>query len=180
MNWDNFLKWFETQLLLNIQANSLIILDNVCYHNVFAESAFPVPATRKEMLCDWLERNDIPWTTDMLKPELYELCKRLAPVLEYKLGQIAQDAGHTILRIPQYHPELQPIETCWGVVKNYMAVHCDFKMKNFREQLPSGFAKVTPRTCKSLIAKVVKQEGKYWDEDSELYRETEENNGSFC
>ena len=180
MNWDNFSKWFEVQLLPNIPNGSLIILDNARYHNVFAESTFPVPTTRKEILCDWLERNSIPWTTDMLKPELYELCKRLAPVPEYKLDQIAEAAGHSILRTPQYHPELQPIETCWGVVKNFMAAHCDFTMKNFREQLPSGFAKVTPKTCKSLIVKVVKQEEKYWVEDSELYEEIEDDDCVYC
>jgi len=174
MNWDNFSKWFETQLLPNIPENSLIILDNAKYHNVFAEGTFPVPATRKEALRDWLEKNNIPWTTDMLKPELYELCKRLAPIPEYKLDQIAEAAGHSILRTPQYHPELQPIETCWGVVKNYMAAHCDFTMKNFREQLPAAFTKVTTRTCKSLIAKVVKQEEKYWVEDAKLYEEIDE------
>jgi len=174
MNWDNFSKWFETQLLPNIPENALIILDNAKYHNVFAEGTFPVPTTRKEALCNWLAKNNIPWTTDMLKPELYELCKRLAPVPEYKLDQIAEAAGHSILRTPQYHPELQPIETCWGVVKNYMAAHCDFTMKNFREQLPAAFTKVTTRTCKSLIAKVVKQEEKYWDEDVKLYQEIDQ------
>ncbi len=176
MNWENFSKWFKTQLLPNIPLNSIIMLDNAGYHNVFTESTFPVLATRKEALCDWLEKNNIPWTPDMLKPELYELCKRLAPAPEYKLDQIAKAAGHSILRTPQYHPELQPIETCWGVVKNYMADHCDFTMKNFREQLPSAFSKVTPKTCKSLVAKVMKQEKKYWNEDSEFYKETEEDN----
>jgi len=180
MNWGNFSKWFEVQLLPNIPANSLIILDNARYHNVFTENAFPVPTTRKEVLCDWLEKNNIPWTTDMLKPELYELCKRLAPAPEYKLNQIAEAAGHSILRTPQYHPELQPIETCWGVVKNYMAAHCDFTMKNFREHLPLAFKEVTSRTCKSLIAKVVKQEEKYWAEDSELYEEMDADIVAFC
>lgn len=179
MNWDNFSKWFETQLLPKIPSNSLIILDNAPYHNTFAESAFPIPATRKEVLCDWLEKNGIPWTTDMLKPELYELCKRFAPVPEYSLDKIAEAVGHSILRTPQYHPELQPIETCWAVVKNYMAAHCDFTMKNFREQLPFAFAKVTSRTCKQLIAKVVKQEEKYWIEDSKLYEEIEEDTGEI-
>jgi transposase len=179
MNWDNFSKWFETQLLPNIPDNSLIILDNARYHNVFAKGTFPVPEARKEALCDWLERNNIPWTTDMLKPELYELCKRLSPAPEYRLNQIAEAAGHSILRTPQYHPELQPIETCWGVVKNYMADHCDFTMKNFREQLPLSFAKVTAGTCKSLIAKIIKQEEKYWAEDSKLYEEIEDNSDGF-
>lgn len=175
MNWENFSKWFETQLIPNIPENSIIILDNARYHNVFAESAFPLPTTRKEALCGWLEKNNIPWTPDMLKPELFELCKRFAPIPEYKLDKLAEAAGHSILRTPQYHPELQPIETCWAVVKNYMADHCDFTMKNFREQLPFAFAKVTSKTCKKLITKVVKQEDKYWTEDSKLYEEIEEN-----
>jgi transposase len=174
MNWENFSRWFERQLLPNLPQNSLIILDNAPYHNPLAENAFPIPTTRKEALCDWLEKNNIPWTPDMLKPELYELCKRFAPVPEYRLDQIAEAAGHSILRTPQYHPELQPIETCWAVVKNDMAAHCDFTLKNFRKQLPFAFAKVTARTCKHVIAKVVKQEEKYWIEDSKLYEEVEE------
>ena len=60
-----------------------------------------------------------------------------------------------------------------------MAAHCDFTMKNFREHLPSAFAKVTSRICKSLIAKVVKQEEKYWAEDSMLYEEINEDAGIF-
>ncbi len=179
MNWDNFSKWFKTQLLPNIPSNSLIILDNAKYHNVFAEDAFPVPTTRKDALCDWLEKNSIPWTTDMLKPELYELCKRFAPVPEYGLDKIAEAAGHSILRTPQYHPELQPIETCWAVVKNYMAAHCDFTMKNFREHLPAAFEKVTSKTCRSLITKIVKQEEKYWSEDRKLYEKIEEDEGMY-
>lgn len=173
MNWDNFSKWFQDQLLPNIPDNSIIILDNAKYHNVLSEDAFPTSITRKAVLCDWLEKNDIPWTEDMLKPELYELCKRMAPAPGYKLDQIAESAGHSILRTPQYHPELQPIETCWGVVKNYMASHCDFTMKNFRAQLPTAFTQVTAKTCRSLVAKVTKQEEQYWLEDAKIYEESE-------
>ncbi len=98
----------------------------------------------------------------------------------YGYQRLVEAAGHFILRTPQYHPELQPIETCWGVVKNYMAAHCDFTMKNFRKQLPLAFAKVTSRTCKSLIAEVVKQEEKYWDEDNKLYEEIAEDASVLC
>ena len=104
----------------------------------------------------------------MLKPELYELCKRFSPSPTFKLNQLAEACGHRILRTPQYHPELQPIETCWGVVKNHMADHCDFTTQNFHEQLPIALSKVKPSTCKKLIAQVVKQEEKYWAEDEQL------------
>ena len=176
MNWENFSKWFEIQLLPNIPANSLIIMDNAGYHNVLADDSFPTPKTRKEELLAWLERNWIPWTDDMLKPELYALCKRFAPAPEFKLDQIAEAAGHSILRTPQYHPEFQPIETCWAIVKNYMGDNCDFTMKSFHAQLPLALAKVKSRTCKKLIAKVARQEDKYWDEDIQLYEEIDEDN----
>ena len=41
----------------------------------------------KEQLCAWLTRNAIPWTPDMLKPELYELCKKFAPAPTFRLDQ---------------------------------------------------------------------------------------------
>jgi transposase len=170
MNWENFSKWFSNQLLPNIPANSLIIMDNARYHNVLYEGSFPNSNSRKKQLCEWLTKNRIPWTKDMLKPELFELCKRFAPDSEFKLDKIAESAGHSILRTPQYHPELQPIETCWGVVKNDMADNCDFTMNNFRTQLPSALSKVQPETCRKIISKVVKQEEKYWTEDSQFYK----------
>jgi len=176
MDWENFSKWFSNQLLPNIPSHSLIVMDNAVYHNVLAEGSFPTPKTRKEELFAWLDRNCIPCTENMLKPELFELCKRLAPTPEFKLDQIAEAAGHRILRTPQYHPELQPIETCWGIVKNYMADNCDFTMSNFRSQLPVALSKVKPTTCKKLIAKVAKQEEKYWTEDSLLYEDIDESN----
>jgi len=169
MNWENFSTWFAEQLLPHIPSHSLIILDNAPYHNVLVEDAVPTPQSRKEQLCAWLTKNAIPWTPDMLKPELYELCKKFAPAPTFRLDQLAEAAGHSILRTPQYHPELQPIETCWGIVKNHMADHCDFTTRNFHQQLPIALAKVKPSTCSKLIAKVVEQEEKYWAEDAQLY-----------
>ena len=74
-----------------------------------------------------------------------------------------------MLRTPQYHPELQPIETCWGIVKNHMADHGDFTTGNLHKQWPSALSKVMPRTCQKLMAKVGEQEEKYWAEEVQLY-----------
>jgi transposase len=172
MDWDNFSKWFKNQLLPNIPSNSLIILDNARYHNVYSEESFPTQRTRKEQLKSWLTKNDYPYTEDMLKAELLELCKRLAPAPEFRLDQLAEQHGHKILRTPQYHPELQPIETCWAILKNYVADHCDFTMRGLRKNLESGFSKVTSSICRDLISKVVKQEEKFWIEDGEIEKMT--------
>lgn len=107
MNWNNFFKWFQEQLLKNIPENSLIIMDNAAYHNVLAEEAFPKRGHSVKRLCEWLSDNQYPWTRDMLKSELFDLCSRLAPKPEFLIDNIARQHGHTVLRTPPYHPELQ-------------------------------------------------------------------------
>lgn len=168
MNWENFSNWFKNQLLPNIPERSLIILDNARYHNVFTEDRFPKPSTAKDELREWLTRNKHPWRDDMLKSELYDECVKHAPAPEFRLDHLAMTQGHKILRTPQYHPELQPIEACWAVVKNYMADMCDFTMSGMRKNLPEAFAKVTNNTCAKVIAKVRQREDDYWKNDAIL------------
>ena len=171
MNWENFSKWFLFQLVPNIEPGSIIILDNAKYHNVLAEDSFPNRSNKKEQLRSWLSHNGYPWREDMLKSELLGLCARLAPLPEYRLDKLVKEHDISILRTPPYHPELQPIETCWAVVKNHMADNCDFSMSGLRKRLPEAFSKVTNSTVKEIIAKVVEQEDKYWIEDEKLDEE---------
>jgi hypothetical protein len=106
---------------------------------VLDSDVVPNKSSKKDQLRTWLIRNGYPWREDMLKAELLELCTRLAPAPEFKLDQIAEQNGISILRTPPYHPELQPIETCWPVLKNHMADNCDFTMAGLRKRLPDAF-----------------------------------------
>ncbi len=170
MDYNNFSKWFIDQLLPNIPPQSLIIMDNAKYHNVLADDTFPTPRSYKHELQAWLETHHphlhLHDERSMLKPELYEVCKKLAPPPSFKLDRLVEQQGHKILRTPQYHCELQPIESCWGVVKNYCRDHCEFTMGSLHEQLHIGFSKVRPSTCEKLIAKVRQQEEAFWIEDA--------------
>jgi len=165
MNWENFSEWFQKKLLKNIPDNSLIIMDNAPYHNVLVEEAFPKKSHSVKRLRAWLSHNEIPWTKDMLKEELYELCSRFAPKPEFLIDNIACKHGHSILRTPPYHPELQPIETCWAVIKNHVAKHNDFTMEKVWLLLEEGFRKVTAKTCQKFIKKVNLKEEDFWIED---------------
>jgi transposase len=169
MNWGVFKDWFENQLLPNIPNNSVIHMDNAAYHNVLAEEAFPKKSHTMQRFQDWLTRNKIPWHENMLKEELYDLCLRLAPKPEFQLDRIALEKGHTILRTPPYHPELQPIETCWAVVKGYVAMRNDCTMASVWGLLEEGFQKVTSHTVAGIIKKVRKQEDSFWEEDSKCF-----------
>jgi len=168
MNWDLFKKWFVEMLLPNIPNNSIIIMDNASYHNKLSETSPPTYLSAKSKIIEWLNNKKIEFKNDLLKPELIEILNKENPIPVFEIDEIARKHGHKILRTPPYHPELQPIEVCWGVVKNHIARNCDFSMKNLQEQLEKGFEKVTGNTCVKIIKKIRKVEKTFWDDDKKL------------
>lgn len=171
MNHDLFMKWFTERLLPNIPSQSLIILDNAAYHNALSPSSAPTPTCKKADIRRWLEKNEFPVRDDCLKAEMIELLVKFAPSPTYAIDEIAEASGHDILRTPPYHPELQPIETCWAVVKNQVACNCDFTMATMLAQLEQAFGAVTEKTCAGLVRKVRAVEDRFWTEDMQFDRD---------
>ncbi len=170
MDWDLFKKWFVESLLPNIPDKSIIVMDNASYHNILSESSAQTPTSSKEKIRIWLENNNASCKEDFLKVELVEILRTIAPEPTYEIDVIAQRYGHQVMRTPPYHPELQPIEKCWGVVKNEVARHCDFTMDNLIIQLELAFEKVTAETCKKIIKRIRSVENIFWEEDAEMER----------
>lgn len=168
VNYELFRKWFIEKLLPNIPKNSLIIMDNAPYHNALSADSAPIASSKKEDIRRWLAKNNVPLAEDCLKLEMIELLNKIAPAPTYAIDVIAEQAGHEILRIPPYHPELQPIETCWGIVKNQVARNCDFTMANLLTQLETAFKSVTHHTCEGLIKKMRQIEDEFWVADANL------------
>jgi len=168
MNCELFEKWFEEKLIPNIPEKSIIIMDNASYHNRLSTNSPPTPKSSKERIVKWLKTKKVDCSGDLIKPELVELLNKFSPEPIYVTDEIAKSYGHKVLRTPPYHPELQPIEICWGVVKNHVGRHCDFTMKNLEIQLDKGFNEVTSETCAKIIKKVRNVERKFWDEDATM------------
>lgn len=173
MNGDLFQKWFVEKLLPNIPKASLIVMDNASYHNMLSDDSAPTPTCSKEKIRTWLEANKIPCKDDCLKVELVEILRKIAPEPTYAIDVIAHRHGHEVIRTPPYHPELQPIETCWAILKNEVARHCDFTLENLKRQLEHAFEKITSETCQRIMKKVRSVEERFWEEDARLDREQE-------
>jgi transposase len=168
MNGELFQKWFSEKLIPNIPENSNIILDNASYHNVLTKNSAPIKQSSKSRIRDWLEINKIPCNPDCLKSELIEILNKIAPEPTYVIDEIAQKHGHEIIRTPPYHPELQPIELCWGILKNEVARNCNFTMQNLEIQLEKSFTKIAEETCLKIIKKIRQIENKFWEDDEKL------------
>lgn len=173
MNWDLFSKWFSEKLIPNIPANSLIVMDNAPYHSILSENSAPTSGCSKARIQHWLELNGVASSADCLKAELVEILIKMAPASTFAIDELAQKYGHEVVRTPPYHPELQPIEICWGVLKNEIARNCDFTMKNLEIQLEEAFNKITAQTCRKIIKRVRAVEDKFWEEDAELEKQHE-------
>jgi transposase len=165
VNQGLFTKWFGERLLPNIPKDSLIVMDNASYHNILSPHSAPTANCKKDRIRAWLEQNNVPLKEDCLKVEMVEVLNKISPTPTYAIDEIAAEHGHMILRTPPYHPELQPIETCWAVVKNQIARTCDFTMANLLSQLERSFDSVTGKTCAGVIKNVREIEDRFWKED---------------
>src|SRR5207237_9598748 len=117
-----------------VPACSLVVWDHGPYHNVDVDGgSAPRTATKKGELQSWLQHHHpTMYQEAMSKAELLAVCRQLCPKPAYAWDRLAEAAGHQILRTPQYHPELQPIENCWAVVKNHCAAKCAYTMAVLR------------------------------------------------
>ena len=108
MNFDYFIKWLQNQVIPNLLEKPALVPDNAAYHNVQVDKC-PTQSTRKADIQAWLQRHNIQFTDTMIKAKLLELCKMHKPAPVYRVDQILKSAGHTAIRLPPYHADLNPI-----------------------------------------------------------------------
>lgn len=150
MNFNNFSKWLKEHYL---------------YHNVQAERT-PTMSSRKMDMINWLKARNIPHTEKMYKSELRALILQNKPPIRYVIDEIIERAGHTTLRLPPYHPDLNPIEAIWALGKNSIAKkNVTEKLNDVRELAIIEFSKITADDWRKRCEHVQKVE--------ELYRNAE-------
>ena len=111
---DSFRDWFENWLLPALLRPSLIIMDNASFHRKQSQtiSSMTVADMRER-----LTRHGVEFDAKAVRDDLVELVKtncEIRPDIE----AVARARGHEVLWLPPYHPDLNPIERMWGVVKN--------------------------------------------------------------
>jgi len=68
-----------------------------------------------------LKSKDVVIDRPLFKPQLLSKVREIKPkYTSYVADNMAKDAEHTVLILPPYHCELNPIKLAWSMVKTYV------------------------------------------------------------
>ncbi|CAH2000273.1 unnamed protein product [Acanthoscelides obtectus] len=112
----------------------------------------------------------------MLKPKLYNLIKLHKPAYKkFVIDQILHDAGHDVLRLPPYHPDLNPIELVWATMKSYVAArNVDFKFSTVSKWCDAFFNNFTSEEWKTRWEHAKKIEIEFMQQEPAVDRVVDE------
>ena len=104
-----------------MESKSVIVVDNASYPKVQINRR-PTSNARKGDILFWLDKHEICYSSGMTKVELYDLIRMHKPQYEtFAIDCLLSDHGHTVIRLPPYYPDLNPIEKIWGIMKTRIA-----------------------------------------------------------
>jgi len=79
---------------------------------------------------------------------------------------MAKEHNRTILRLPPYHCELNPIELAWSSVKHHVKINnTSHKLGDVKNLLLEGIERVNANMWKNFISHTEKIEKKFYDMD---------------
>lgn len=168
MNFVNFSKWINEKLMPNIPPNSVIVMDNAAYHSVREEKK-PTMASTKSAMQEWLRRHNVPFDDKLRKDALIKLIKSNFTEEIYKIDELLKRNGHEVLRLPPYHPDLNPIELVWGDTKGQLAQKSiDSNLDQKKNILERLFAEYSAEKWEHCVNHVIKIENEYCKHDGAL------------
>lgn len=164
MTADVFEDWFR-EILGRLDDNAVIVLDNASYHSRKIEKT-PNTRTKKADIQAWLTNKSIVYEPDMIKDELLDLVRGAAVAPKLIIDEMARDQNRTVLRLPPYHCELNPIELIWGQVKGEVSRNNKtFKMKDLHPLFLEALKNVTVDNWRNAIRHAKNVEEKMWQLD---------------
>ncbi|XP_031836267.1 uncharacterized protein LOC116428588 isoform X2 [Nomia melanderi] len=167
----NFESWIIELLLPNIPPNTVVVMDNAPYHSVEMNKP-PNKYAKKADMLSWLEQNNVPHTEKMKQYELAELIARNKPTKKtYKIDEILKSYGHSILRLPPYMRELNPIEQAWVKIKQAISENNIFStltLDELQSLLPEAIDSVTASDWAEFCKNTEQIEKEYIDNDNLL------------
>ncbi|XP_046684781.1 uncharacterized protein LOC124370533 [Homalodisca vitripennis] len=166
MNFKNYKKYLQEKLIPNLPPKTVLVIDNASYHNKQLNPA-PTSNSKKAEIIQWLVNHNIPFHDKMLKTELYQIVKlNKNPHKMFEIDSILAEHGHSALRLPPYHPDLNPIEMIWSLIKNHVALkNTTFKLNDCIKLVREKVQDITKEEWAKRCQHVINIEKKYMEHE---------------
>ena len=162
---ETFGAYFREKLMPLLEESSLIIMDRAAYHTPAADSEFHVKKAKKPELLEYLIGKGVALQPKSSTQELKAIALEICPYARTYLEVDAEKAGHRVLYTPPYHPELNPIEMAWSMVKKHMYQRNKPDTNSLCiDILPKSFPYVTPSVASKLFSHVNATLHKFYQE----------------
>lgn len=120
---DHFHLWVRNILLPSFPPKTVLVINSTTYQNIQSQR-IPNLDSNAEQMKQWLHFNNINFNENMLRPELHQIIKKHVSKFRKQksiIEQLLTERGHSLLKLPSDHPDLNPIDLMWADVKNYVA-----------------------------------------------------------
>lgn len=120
------------------------------------------PAAILVAIQNWLRTKNISFQTKEVKTQLMEKVNKIKENFKsFVIDEMAKEKGVTVLRLPPYHCELNPIELIWADIKSYVARHnTTFKFSDLKGLLSDAIAQVNNIKWANCVVHIKKIEEK--------------------
>jgi transposase len=176
MDADNFERWFRERLLPNLAPKSVIVMDNAPYHSrkdnsvkaALTKAEYTARLTEIGFFIFLAERNLTSDPETMTKKKMKELWERYRSQFEYyAVDKMADEANHTVLRLPPYHCTLNPIEMLWAYQKEKARGRGGIvrSVAKATETCELAFREIPTEDLSRYFDHVITEENQYWTAD---------------
>ena len=168
VNLDLYVKWLQESLLPCLPEPSTIVIDNAPYHNALTpDSKSPTTKTRKDDIQLWLTERGITYNPASSRPELLQLVRQNKPAPKYVVDDVIHQHGHDVIRLPPGHPELNPIELIWGLMKQRVrSALTRFTITELKADLEAARQYITREHWSKAVEHTKSIEREYWRTDA--------------
>ena len=116
----------------------------------------------------WLDKHGIDHSHCKTKKDLLEVvnASEHSKLNVFNIDTYLESLGHKPVRLPPYHPQLNPIELIWAEMKNQVAAaNTTFKLKDVEKHTKEALSKIDKEFLQKCERHVRKIEEEYWEKD---------------
>jgi transposase len=123
MNSDNFEKCVNEKVFPNLATPSVSVMGNAPNHGKQVDKP-PTKSSLKKDIMEYLRRHRVPCEEGMKKFTLFSLFEKFRPKKNvYHIDTLFAAHCHTVIRLPPYMFDLNPVELAWRQIKGYVRSH---------------------------------------------------------